>query len=179
MECREVETRLAEYSAGLLPPRQGAAIASHLERCSACAREWKSFQGVLGLVGQYAALEPPPGLWNGIYNRIVTEAPEPAARSWWQRLWGLSAPDTTARPERRGARVMGPAIATAVLAGVVWLYQGETRAPGQPDREIVVAVREHALASSDALFADRAGLESLAVLASFEASPASHVNHRQ
>lgn len=158
MQCQEIERLLPDYSVGLLKPRQAEAIASHLGHCLYCGREWKRLQGVMSLVATLGAREPPPGLWNGVYNRITQEAPRPAPRSVWQRLW--------ARP----AGAIGSAVAAAALAAALWMTGSpvgfQSVPPEQADRELVVAVREHALASADGLFADRAGLESLAVLAS-------------
>jgi len=157
MECREVQPRLADYSVGLLNPRQGAQIDAHLAACAACTREWQALQDVMGLVEQFGALEPPPGLWHGVYNRIVEDAPASAPASLWQRL--------RARP----ARAIGSAFAAVSLAAAAWFYAvPPTVPPGAPEAGMVVAVREHALASSEALFADRTGLESLALLASYE-----------
>jgi anti-sigma-K factor RskA len=158
MRCQEIERLLPDYSVGLLKPRQAEAVASHLGYCSDCGREWKRLQGVMSLVEALGAREPPPGLWNGVYNRITQEVPEPAPPSVWRRLW------------TRPAGAIGSAVAAAALAAALWMSGSpagfEPVSPEQADRELVVAVREHALASADALFADRAGLESLAVLAS-------------
>jgi len=160
MECREIERLLPDYSVGLLRPRQGEAIAAHLERCPGCAREWQALQNVMGLVEQFGALEPPTGLWNGVFNRITAEEPAPRRGLAWPRLW--------AHPRR----AMASAVAAAALAGGVWFATTmggfSPHGPDVEDVELVGAVREHALASSEGIFADRAGLESLAVLASYE-----------
>jgi anti-sigma factor RsiW len=160
MECREIERLLPDYSVGLLKPRQGEVIAAHLGQCPRCAREWQALQNVMGLVEQFGALEPPPGLWNGVYNQIVAEGPAPRRAFAWPRFW--------AQP----GRVMASAVAAAAIAGGVWfattLGGFPTSAPDMDDVELVGAVREHALASSEGIFADRAGLESVAVLASYE-----------
>src|SRR5258708_6112276 len=87
MQCREVARLLPDYSVGLLKPRREAVIVSHLESCPQCLREWRTLQGVGKLVEEFSAIEPPAGLWNGIYNRIVEDAPEPLAPSLWGRLW--------------------------------------------------------------------------------------------
>jgi anti-sigma factor RsiW len=160
MECREIERLLPDYSVGLLRPRQGEAVAAHLMRCPRCAGEWQALQNVMGLVERFGALEPPPGLWNGVYNRIMADEPAPARSFAWPRLW--------AHPRR----VMASAVAAAAIAGGVWfattLGGFPTVTSDQADVELVGAVREHALASSDGIFADRAGLESMAVLASYQ-----------
>ena len=160
MECREIEQLLPDYSVGLLKPRQGEAITAHLGQCPRCAREWQALQDVMGLVERFGALEPPPGLWNGVYNRIMADEPAPARVFAWPRLW--------AHPRR----VVATAVAAVTVAGGVWftthLGGFPTVTPDQADMELVGAVREHAFASSDGIFADRAGLESTAVLASYE-----------
>lgn len=157
MECREIQTRLADYSVGLLNPRQRERVGAHLAGCTACTREWQALQGVMGLVEQFGALEPPPGLWNGVYNRVIVDEPAPAPVSIWQRL--------RAHP----ARAIGSTLAAAALAAAAWFYAVPPAVPpGAAEQPMVIAVREHALASSEALFADRTGLESLALLARYE-----------
>jgi anti-sigma factor RsiW len=160
MVCREIERLLPDYSVGLLKPRRGEAIAAHLEQCPRCAREWRTLQDVMGLVEQFGALDPPLGLWNGVYNRVMAEERAPARVFAWPQLW--------AHPRR----VVATAVAAAVIAGGVWfsttLGGFPTVTSDKADVELVEAVREHAFASSDAIFADRAGLESTAVLASYE-----------
>jgi anti-sigma-K factor RskA len=160
MDCREIERLLPDYSVGLLKPRQGEAIAAHLEGCASCSREWQALQNVVGLVAQFGALEPPPGLWNGVFNRITADEPAPARAFWWPQLW--------AHPRR----LIASAVATVVIGGGVWYTTSRggfpTVGPDRADVEMAGAVSEHALASSDGIFADRTGLESMAVLASFE-----------
>lgn len=160
MECREIERLLPDYSVGLLKPRQTEGIAAHLGQCLGCAREWQALQDVMGLVERFGALEPPSGLWNGVYNQIMAEEPAPARGIAWPWLWS--------RPRRMA---LG-AVTAAVVAGGLWFsatpggFRNVTSA--QADVELVGAMREHALASSDGIFADRTGLESTAVLASYE-----------
>jgi anti-sigma factor RsiW len=153
MRCQEVERLLPDYSVGLLKPRDERVIASHLESCPGCHREWQALEDTVALVEQFGAVEPPPGLWNGVYNRLTGQAPEPVAPSPWARLW------------RRPARVFGTAVLAVALAAGLW-FSNLPHPPGVTDHEMNAAIREHALASADALFADRAGLESVAILAS-------------
>jgi predicted anti-sigma-YlaC factor YlaD len=162
MQCQEVERRLPDYGVGLLRPREEEAIASHLRACAACRSEWQALERVVSLVEEFGALEPPPGLWNGVYNRIVEDAPERVAPSLWRRLW------------TRPVRWAGSAVATAAILTTVWLTVNPLGLHGLPpneaDHALTAAMGEHAIASADGLFADRAGLESLAVLAG-QASP--------
>src|SRR5437667_9677299 len=88
MDCRQVQPRIADYSVGLLRTREREQVEGHLAACAACAREWRELQAVLGMVERFGSREPPPHLWNGVYNRITAEA-APAAPPFWQRLWGV------------------------------------------------------------------------------------------
>src|SRR5229473_7939098 len=110
MDCRQVQPRIADYSVGLLRTREIVQVEGHLAACAACAREWRELQAVLGIVERFGSREPPPHLWNGVFNRITAEA-APAAPGFWDRL--LSIP---------GRWIAGTATGLATAALVAALY---------------------------------------------------------
>src|SRR4051812_28205116 len=85
MNCQQVQPRIADYSVGLLRARDMGLMKTHLESCAACGREWREFQAAIGLVEQFGAVEPPPHLWNGVYNRITADVTRERP-SFWERL---------------------------------------------------------------------------------------------
>src|SRR5436309_7356683 len=85
MDCRQVQPKIADYSVGLLCAREQEQVESHLAACTLCERAWRQFQAVIGLVERHGSREPPPHLWNGVYNRITAEA-APASLGFWERL---------------------------------------------------------------------------------------------
>src|SRR5438067_13223247 len=89
MNCRQVQPRITNLSVGLLRPGEARQVEDHLAACAVCGREWRELQAVLALVERHGSREPPPHLWNGVYNRSTAE-PAPAAPGFWERL--LAAP---------------------------------------------------------------------------------------
>src|SRR3954452_15406208 len=110
MNCGQVQPRIADFSVGLLPTGETRQVEEHLAACAACGREWRELQAVLALVERHGSREPPPHLWNGVYNRI-TAKPAPAAPGFWHRL--LAAP---------GRLIAGTATGVAAVALLAGLY---------------------------------------------------------
>ncbi|MCA9072021.1 MAG: zf-HC2 domain-containing protein [Planctomycetaceae bacterium] len=63
MNCTEVQQQLSAYFDGELPVEMETQIASHLEGCSACARELASFDRLSKLSGQLTDPPVPDGMW--------------------------------------------------------------------------------------------------------------------
>lgn len=160
MNCAQVQPKIADYSVGLLRAREREQVEGHLGACSACAREWRELQAVLGMVERFGAREPPPHLWNGVYNRITAEA-APAAPGFWTRLWG--------GPGRLVAGTATGFAAAALLAGLFLhpLSSGPGGPMPQPDWTAVpsaTAVQQHAMLAGFEPLADEVGLEAYARL---------------
>src|SRR6266542_2331675 len=81
----------------------------HLSACAACGREWREMEAVMGLVERLTPREPPPQLWNGVYNRITEEERREMA-GWWE--WLLRG------PRRLVAGTATGLVAAALLAAV-------------------------------------------------------------
>lgn len=156
MRCEDVLRGLPEYAVGAAGPIARARIARHISGCESCQRELKVFNAVAGLVEALPAVDPPPGLWNGVAVRIAREeaVPVSAPRAVATRLRALAA---------AGAVI---AVATAVLL-----------ARGQGDRQVPVGIeaiyaRHHmSLAAADPL-SDRTALASLELATSWLQEPA-------
>lgn len=138
---------LADYRSDILDQRHTDEIEGHLARCEQCAEELRLLDAVLALVdANTSQVEPPVGLWNGVYNRITQ--PQPRASVWRNiaRNWLM-------RPARAAA--MGAA-AMALIAGLMFsgLHRGENVPPvSRADSEYIQA---HALYAGQAPLADRA-----------------------
>src|SRR5229473_3529012 len=137
MDCRQVQPRIADYSVGLLRTREIVQVEGHLAACAACAREWRELQAVLGMVERFGSREPPPHLWNGVYNRI-TAAAAPAAAPFWHRLFGVP-----------GRLIAGTATGLAGAALFAALYFRPITASQTPvlwrTTPSAVAVQQHAM----------------------------------
>jgi predicted anti-sigma-YlaC factor YlaD len=82
--CQRAKELMPDYLEGCLKGVQHLEMRHHLEGCAGCRGELGVHQRVLALVKVSEALEPPPGLWNGVRNRIGR--PEPRAnfvRRWF------------------------------------------------------------------------------------------------
>jgi anti-sigma-K factor RskA len=154
MDCRKVQPRIADFSVGLLRAGEMRQMEEHLAACAACGREWRELQAVLSLVERHGSREPPPHLWNGVFNRI-TAAPAPAALSFWQRLLGVP-----------GQWVAGAATGLAAAALVVTLtfqpFNPSQPQPESPTATSPVAVQQHAMLAGMEPFADDVALEAYA-----------------
>jgi anti-sigma factor RsiW len=157
MDCQQIQPRIADYSVGLLRAGETEQVRTHLSTCTECGREWREMEMVMGLVERLGSREPPPHLWNGVYNRITQEERRESP-AWW--AWLLRGP-------RR--LVAGTATGLAAAALVAVLYFGPTKQAVVWSRSTVngstaVAVQQHAMLAGAEPFADEVGLEAYAQL---------------
>lgn len=152
MECIEVQNLLSEYSVGLIEGARKAGIEQHLSACPECAGELETLNNVMLLVDGLDAVEPPAGLWNGVFNRITE--PEPHMGIW----------------ERIGSwlhgrrRTWSVGLATAALA--IAILASHVHHPGV---ERTYAAEEyiqgHAIYATQDPLADQAALNTVAAVA--------------
>lgn len=157
MKCRQIQAKIADYSVGLLRARESEQMAAHLAACADCGREWRQLQAVLSLVERCGSREPPPHLWNGVYNRITTEKAS-APPSFWERLLGA-----------RSRLIAGAATGLAAAAVLVSLHfsggsTGQLSPVPWPTTASGVAVQQHAMLEGLDPLADEVGLEAYARL---------------
>jgi len=151
MDCKKVNELLPDYSVELLDRRTRGAVAEHLEGCAGCRGEMAAMDHAMTLFCDHGCLNPPPGLWNGVANRLAAgegarEAFSPLAWLWRGPWRGLA---------------MGTATA-AVIAGVLFFRPEPPAGPlpkptSQP--EVMALVRQRALAAAESPFGDRAAWE--------------------
>jgi anti-sigma factor RsiW len=152
MECIEVQNLLSEYSVGLIEGARKAAVEQHLSACLECSTELEKLNNVMLLVNDLGEVEPPAGLWNGVYNRITE--PEPRMGTWerigdWlhgqRRTWSVG--------------LATAALAIAILASHV----------NHPGVEKSFAAQEyiqgHAIYATQDPLADQAALNTVAAVA--------------
>jgi len=157
MDCRQIQPKIADYSVGLLRAGEEQQVRAHLSACADCGREWREMEAVMGLVERLGSREPPPHLWNGVYNRITQEERR-AVPGWWE--WLL-------RGQRR--LVAGTAtglVAAGLLAAVYFRIQPPQEQWVVTDGagSTAVAVQQHAMLAGAEPFADEVGLEAYAQL---------------
>lgn len=119
-----------------------ARVEEHIASCKTCASELERIEKIISHVEAIQPINPPPGLWNGVQNRITVA---PTRTNPW-RGW-LATP--------RRALVLG--IGTAAIAVTVFLgvMPQHTSLHDAGSSEFVA---EHVSAASQDVFADRIGL---------------------
>lgn len=145
MDCEKVQSLISEYSVGMMGGRRKSEIEAHLASCPACAAELDKLQKVLLLVDGLDAKEPPAGLWNGVYNRIIN--PEP--RAWRQKI-------------RRRVAGWSVGFAAAALALMMIFTRSHNTGNTYTASEYI---QGHAAYASEELLADQAALNSVVAVA--------------
>lgn len=157
MDCRQVQPKIADYSVGLLRAREQQEVEGHLAACATCAREWRELQAVMELVERNGSREPPPHLWNGVYNRITADATRERPGFWERWLAG---------PRRLIAGTATGVAAAALLAAlIIGRPESLPTPPGTGGQDVtVVAMQQHTTLAGMEPFADEVGLEAYRLL---------------
>ncbi len=66
MECRKTQELLSAYFDHELPPPLRDEVAQHVDVCTRCGDETRTFQQMAGLAAQMQDPQPPDGMWDGI-----------------------------------------------------------------------------------------------------------------
>jgi hypothetical protein len=147
-----VNELLPDYSVELLDRRTRAVVVEHLETCSGCRGELAAMEHAMRLVREHAGLNPPPGLWNGVANRLAAgegaEPPLSPLRWLWRGPW-------------RGLVMGGATVAAAAWALFFTLGPPPNLPPPESsaDPKVMAIERQRALASAESPFGDRAAWE--------------------
>lgn len=150
ISCESVRKQLSDYIVGNLGAGERRRIKEHLSICLECSKELVCLEETGRIVEALEQVEPPVGLWNGVYNRI-TQPEEEIRRQ--RSHWGW--------PKR--VMAMGSFAAAAVVMAV-GLINGPERHESLPlaDSAMQEYVRGHAMLSAQNPFADRVSLGTLA-----------------
>lgn len=140
-KCQKVQESLAQYRTATLRSGNNLLIEEHLKSCLECASELRMLDDVLAMVAANTPqLDPPAGLWNGVYNRISQGQIQRSAIQYWLT---------------RPLRIAGAAVAALALIFVV-TFSGSHRSGIPP--VIIASNREyiqgHALYAAQVPLAD-------------------------
>ena len=91
MKCKQIQIRLADYSAQRLAPSEAGDIRRHLESCNACSLFLNEEAALAGGLERLSAVEPRTELWSRV--AVALDAPEVPARHGWRfspawPVWG-------------------------------------------------------------------------------------------
>lgn len=155
MDCKKVKEKLSSYSVGLIHGKDKARIEEHLTSCADCARELETLERVALLIEEAPSIEPPVGLWNGVYNRI--NAPDEDKKR-------IPLRDVFLGALRINITRLSVAAATVALAVILALSH-----INQPSQEMENAVTNeyiqgHIMYSNSEILVDQTALTSLATL---------------
>jgi len=157
MNCRQVQSRLADFTVQNLSVRWHRRVETHLRQCARCRAELSAYHTLSSLLDGLPAKEPPRDVWVAVLDRWQDPTRAPMRRRWvWQPAWSF---------------VAGAALAMSLVWGG-HLYQRKqagTRS-SVPMTEVKAApatwvfMNQHAAMAQGELFADRSAL---AVLVSY------------
>ncbi|MGQ9463939.1 MAG: zf-HC2 domain-containing protein [Candidatus Fervidibacter sp.] len=85
MTCHEVIERLSEFWSNELDEATKKDLASHLEICLSCQREWSTFRSAMDALINITSPEPPPELLTQIKSLVRTKQPR---RRVFALRWG-------------------------------------------------------------------------------------------
>ena len=162
MNCRDLEQNAIAFLDGKLAPSGRRAIEEHLAGCASCRERVQGFSSVMGLLGDWPAIQPSPFFQTRLAARLK-EAP--VTQSWWQTLWQ----EPMDRPLRPAARPLF-AVALAVVMVVAAVLLQYSPAPLDPEQSGATPGVTLASASADdlPLYQELPLLEDYEVLRNFE-----------
>lgn len=163
MICSRVRDLLPDYSVKILDGRTHREMEAHLAECAACRAELKAQDDVMGLVEQFGAINPPPGLFNAVRNRIEAGDFQRERPAWWVFLF------------TRPARVAAMGLAMGAVAAGLFLPTGNSGTPvlppfvssngnGTTASELTQSIRQHAMSAGQGSLTDRVAWEAMAQL---------------
>lgn len=96
-ECRQVQTRLAEYAENALSARESLEVERHLTSCPNCAQQTRQMQATLELLHQAPRLDTGSDFMAKLHARLDNLEPEQPRRISWMETgrellagWGLA-----------------------------------------------------------------------------------------
>jgi hypothetical protein len=105
MDCEQVESLLGRFYDGEVNAAERDLIATHVERCQACASEVEALAQLDRSSRKLRCLEPPPDVWDRIAERLAANSP------------GQSKPRAVVG--RRRFVLVGGVVAASVAGGVL------------------------------------------------------------
>lgn len=121
MECRDIQTLLADYDSGAIDRKRSAFIQSHLAECPICCAELQAIRMAGFAVESLEEVEPPIGIWQMIEARGGAFFTQPGKRQSW---FG------TLRLEWAAASAV-MAILLFILSVVISLHSFQPRPPAE------------------------------------------------
>jgi hypothetical protein len=89
MNCETARQQFGAYADGELPPGHAAEIEQHIDRCTACAAEFRELREMLGRFADTAVVKAPAELWSLVERRLDGAPPGREAHRlmfWSRRL---------------------------------------------------------------------------------------------
>lgn len=82
MKCEKIRNRLSAFLDGEVKEDEYRRIASHLESCDSCSREYEELKHLGELLSNLNTVQPPPYLWHRVERKISS----PEKVSVWEQI---------------------------------------------------------------------------------------------
>lgn len=162
MKCKDLESHAIAFLDGKLAASERRTVEEHLAACPACRERVEGFASVMGLLGEWPAIQPSPFFQTRLAARLQEE---PAARSWWQRLWQ----EELDRPVRPVARPVFAVVLAMVMVVAAAVLEYSPAPPSQLPSDDTPALTLASASGDDLpLYQDLPLLEDYDVLRNFE-----------
>jgi len=117
MKCEKIRRKLSAYLDGELTEAERRVVASHLESCDLCSREYEEFQRLHAVLSNLDPVEAPPYLWRRVERGLIL----PQRTGFWEQVVGRL--------------VYAPAAAAILIGLLVGNFLGQTVLTGSPQTE--------------------------------------------
>lgn len=162
MSCAKIRDLLPDYSVKILDGRATREVEAHLEGCADCRAELRAQDEVMLLVERHGALNPPPGLFNAVRNRIESGELVRERPAWWAFL--LTGPARAAAMGLAMAAVAAGLLLPAGPSNTIPQVPMSAPARGQVASELATSIRQHAQSAGVGTLTDRVAWEAMAQL---------------
>ncbi|MFQ6091565.1 MAG: anti-sigma factor family protein [bacterium] len=87
MKCKEIQRKLSPFLDNEVKEEEALSIREHLNRCSACAAEFRALSSVWNFVERAEEVEPSPYFWTDLSAKIAQQDERRALRwGFWRGL---------------------------------------------------------------------------------------------
>ncbi len=110
-KCQEFQNDIQDYLDGKLPPETAAEIEAHLNSCSNCQKEYRSWKDLFQALNSIPVESPSPDFTARVMEQIGKAEPA-VGQSWWEKVHHII---TIPRVSLKWAAALGTAMVVAVM----------------------------------------------------------------
>ena len=110
-KCSDIQNYIQDYLDEKLSPEMAAEIKQHLNSCSACQKEYQTWQNLFQSLNSFPDEQPSSGFTARVMQQIGNEEPV-VQQSWWEKAHRIL---TLPRVSLKWAAAFGMVLVTAVI----------------------------------------------------------------